>query len=156
MQIHEINPKIKIKKEKRTGRGGKRGTYSGRGVKGQKARAGRKMPPIIRELIKRYPKLRGYQFSPLSRCFGINISVLDKVFESGEEVTPKTLIRKGVLPKGKKYTVKILGKGETNKKLHVKGCLVSKSAKERIEKVGGKITGKKQEESRKSKKSESK
>lgn len=59
MQLHELQPKHKLKKQKRIGRGGKRGTYSGRGIKGQKSRAGRKLKPAIREFIKRYPKLRG-------------------------------------------------------------------------------------------------
>ncbi len=139
MQIHEIKTKSKVKKEKRVGRGGKRGTYCGRGVKGQKARAGRKMPPIIRELLKRYPKLRGYKFSPLGKCFVVNISVLDKVFKDGEKVSLKTLSAKGVLPKGKKHPVKILGMGDTKKKFQVEGCLVSESAKKKIEKAGGRI-----------------
>ncbi len=62
MQIHQIRPIHKKKDRKRVGRGGKRGTYSGRGMKGQKSRAGAKFEPIIRSLIKRYPKLRGYRF----------------------------------------------------------------------------------------------
>ena len=56
MQIHELRPKHKNKSKKRVGRGGKKGTYSGRGGKGQTARAGSKVKPLIRELIKRYPK----------------------------------------------------------------------------------------------------
>lgn len=66
MQLHELRPKHKIKKAKRIGRGGKRGTYSGRGMKGQKSRAGARFEPIIRGLIKRYPKLRGYRFKAKS------------------------------------------------------------------------------------------
>ncbi len=54
-----LQPNIKEKSKKRVGRGGKRGTYSGRGIKGQKSRAGRKMRPAIRDLIQRTPKLRG-------------------------------------------------------------------------------------------------
>ena len=61
MQINQLSPKHKEKRKKRIGRGGKKGTYSGKGMKGQRSRAGRKMAPIIRELIKRYPKLRGYR-----------------------------------------------------------------------------------------------
>jgi len=61
MQLHQLSPKHKSKKRKRVGRGGKRGTYCGRGMKGQKSRAGAKFVPIIRGLIKRYPKLRGYR-----------------------------------------------------------------------------------------------
>jgi len=55
IQLHELKPIHKLKKQKRVGRGGKRGAYSGRGIKGQRARAGRKFKPIIRELIKKYP-----------------------------------------------------------------------------------------------------
>ena len=61
MQIHELKPKHKTSAKKRVGRGGRKGTYSGHGMKGQKSRAGRKMVPMIRELIKRYPKLKGYK-----------------------------------------------------------------------------------------------
>jgi len=59
MQLHQIQPIHKLKKKKRVGRGGKRGTYCGRGIKGQKARAGAKIRPEIRDLIKRIPKLKG-------------------------------------------------------------------------------------------------
>jgi large subunit ribosomal protein L15 len=143
MQIHELQPKTKNKEKKRIGRGGKRGTYSGKGIKGQKSRAGAKMKPIVRDLLKRYPKLRGYNFSSRKDVFAINVSVLDKVFESGAVVEPKTLVLKGLIGKGKKPTIKILGNGKTEKKLYLKGCKVSKSAKEIIEKAGGKVTEKK-------------
>jgi len=59
MQLHELKPTIQNKSKKRIGRGGKRGTYSGRGMKGQKSRAGRKIRPAIRDLMQRTPKLRG-------------------------------------------------------------------------------------------------
>jgi len=59
MQLHELQPTNKKKTKKRVGRGGKRGTYSGRGIKGQKSRAGRKIRPAIRDLMQRTPKLRG-------------------------------------------------------------------------------------------------
>ncbi len=137
MQIHEIKPKNKAKTKKRVGRGGKRGTYSGRGVKGQKSRAGRKMPPAIRELIKRYPKLRGYSFSPLSETFSLNLDTLEELFKEGEEVNRASLVRRGVVKEN--MTLKILGRGEIKKALTVKGFKMSKSAKEKIEKAGGKI-----------------
>ncbi len=143
MQIHEVQPKTKIKKKKRIGRGGKRGTYSGKGIKGQKSRAGAKMKPIIREALKRYPKLRGHNFSPNSDVLAINISALDKVFDDSAVIEPKTLSFKGLVRKGKKPGIKILGMGKTEKKFHLKGCMVSKSAREIIEKAGGKITEKK-------------
>lgn len=56
-QLHTIQALHKLKKKKRIGRGGKRGTFSGRGTKGQKARAGRKIRPAIRDLIQSLPKL---------------------------------------------------------------------------------------------------
>lgn len=62
MQIHELKPTHKKKEAKKIGRGGKRGTYSGKGMKGQKSRAGRRLEPVVRSLIKKYPKLRGYRF----------------------------------------------------------------------------------------------
>lgn len=62
MQLHELKSIHRKKQRKRVGRGGKRGGFSGKGIKGQKCRAGRKMQPLIRQIIKRYPKLRGYRF----------------------------------------------------------------------------------------------
>lgn len=59
MQLHEISPLHKSKDEKRIGRGGKRGTFSGRGTKGQRARAGHRIRPAERDLIQHLPKLRG-------------------------------------------------------------------------------------------------
>ncbi len=142
MQLHQLRPKHKLKKKKRIGRGGKRGTYSGRGVKGQKSRAGRKLVPIIRGLIKRYPKLRGYRFKPKEKNLAVvNVEVLDKKFNNLELVTPKILLEKKIIRKmkGKIPKVKILGKGEITKALTIQNCDVSKVAKEKIEKVSGKI-----------------
>ncbi|KKP29686.1 MAG: hypothetical protein UR15_C0010G0005 [Parcubacteria group bacterium GW2011_GWA2_31_28] len=59
MQLHQIQTKNSLKKSKRIGRGGKRGTYSGKGIKGQKSRAGAKIRPEIRDFIKKLHKLRG-------------------------------------------------------------------------------------------------
>jgi large subunit ribosomal protein L15 len=59
MQLHEIKPIHKLKKKKRIGRGGKRGTYCGKGIKGQTSRAGARIRPEIRDLIKKIPKKRG-------------------------------------------------------------------------------------------------
>ncbi|HOK35099.1 MAG TPA: hypothetical protein PLL80_00755 [Candidatus Pacearchaeota archaeon] len=59
MQLHQIQPTHKPKDKKRIGRGGKRGTYSGKGIKGQTSRAGAKIRPEIRDFIKKIPKKRG-------------------------------------------------------------------------------------------------
>ncbi len=148
MQLHQLRPRHKLKKKKRIGRGGKRGTYSGRGIKGQRSRAGRKFAPVIRELIKRYPKLRGYRFKGQEKnLVVINIGVLEKRFENSEVITPKVLLNRKLIRriKGKMPKVKILGKGELTKKLIIENCEVSKSAKEKIEKAGGKIKEKRTE-----------
>ena len=142
MENHNLKPKHKSKKKKRVGRGGKRGTYSGRGMKGQKSRAGRKMQPMIRELIKKYPKLRGYRARRKEKkIVGINIAILDKKFKVGEIINPQVLIEKKIIKriKGKIPLVKILGRGKIKKKLIVKGCQISKAAKEKIKQVEGTI-----------------
>ena len=59
MQLHQLKPKTPQKDRRYVGRGGKRGKTAGRGTKGQKARAGAKFRPEIRDFIKRLPKLRG-------------------------------------------------------------------------------------------------
>ncbi|RMD60235.1 ribosomal protein L15 family protein, partial [Candidatus Parcubacteria bacterium] len=80
MQLHELQPATRRKKKKRVGRGGKRGTYSGRGMKGQKARAGRKIRPASRDLILRIPKRRGVKNKPLGeKPVVINLADLAKV-----------------------------------------------------------------------------
>ena len=138
MQIHQIKPKNKLKEKKRVGRGGKRGTYSGRGLKGQKARAGKTSYPIIREYIKKYPKLRGYRFRTVfDKTAIVNLGVLDKFFGKGSVVNPKNLLEKRLIRriKGRTPKVKILGKGELTKKLVVENCELSKSAKEKIANV---------------------
>jgi large subunit ribosomal protein L15 len=142
MQLHELKLTHKPKKSKRVGRGGKRGTYSGKGIKGQKSRAGRRLKPVIRDLIKRYPKLRGYKSKrEKSNLVVVNIEVLEKKFKSSEKVSPKLLLEKKIIRriKGKAPKVKILGRGELTKSLIIENCQISKSAKEKIEKAGGKI-----------------
>lgn len=142
MQLHQLKPKHKKKGKKRVGRGGKRGTYSGRGMKGQKARAGVRLKPVIREVIKRYPKLRGYRFKGKEKEMVIvNIRDLEERFKINEKVSPQLLFEKGLTRKikGRVPDVRILGKGKIKKSLIIEGCQVSKTAKEKIEKAGGKI-----------------
>jgi len=137
MQLHQL--KTKNKSKRRIGRGGKKGTYCGKGIKGQKCRAGRKMQPMIREIIKRYPKLKGYRENP-SNPFLVELSLndLEVNFKDGEIVSPEILIAKEILGtiKGKMPQVKILD-GEIKKKLTIENCKVSKQAKLKIEKQGG-------------------
>ena len=129
MQLHQVKPIHKPKKKKRIGRGGKRGTYSGRGIKGQKSRAGRKIRPEIRDFIKKIPKKRGYKFKARPKPQIVNLQDLEKHFQDGEIVSPETLFKKGLIGKVKKEGVKILGKGKLTKKLEFKNCKISKSVK---------------------------
>jgi large subunit ribosomal protein L15 len=149
MQLHQLKPIHKSKKPKRIGRGGKKGKYSGRGIKGQRTRAGRKLKPVIREIIKKYPKLRGYRFkskikNQKLKIVIVNLGDLEKKFKEGEKITPQTLLEKKLIRriKGKMPKVKILGRGEITKKLIIQNCQISKSAKEKIEKAGGKLNSK--------------
>ncbi len=141
MQIHQLKNKNR-KKKKRIGRGGKKGTYSGRGIKGQKARAGSGSKPIVRELIKKYHKLRGYRTSAKDKKERIiNLFDLENNFKKGEKVTPPILLKRKMIRKinNKVPKVKILGQGDLKKKLIVEGCRVSKSAREKIKKAGGEV-----------------
>lgn len=119
MLLHEISSSNKASRA-RVGRGGKRGTTAGRGQKGQKAHAGRRIRPALHDFIQRLPKLRGHKNKPTSVKLGV-INVGD-------------LARLGEIPRN----VKILGVGETTKPFSVHGP-VSKSAKAKIEKAGGSV-----------------
>jgi len=126
----------------RIGRGGKKGTYSGRGNKGQSSRAGRKMVPIIRELIKKYPKLKGYRSFVIDEYSAVvNLDILDTSSIDGEIINPENLLKKGLISrvKGRTPEVKILGSGKITKKLVVENCKTSKTAREAIEKAGGSV-----------------
>ncbi|MDP2934181.1 MAG: uL15 family ribosomal protein [bacterium] len=135
MQLHQVKPIHKQKSKKRVGRGGKRGTYSGKGVKGQKSRAGRKMRPELRDYIKKIPKKRGYRFKSINqKPEVVNLRDLEKFFNDGDLVNPEVLLKRGLVSriKGKVPQVKILGAGELKKKLKIENCLMSESAKKAI------------------------
>ena len=135
MQLHQVKPIHKQKSKKRVGRGGKRGTYSGKGVKGQKSRAGRKMRPELRDYIKKIPKKRGYRFKSIKiKPEVVNLRDLEKFFNNGDLINPETLLEKGLVAriKGKVPEVKILGAGELKKKLKIENCLMSESVKKAI------------------------
>ena len=127
----------------RIARGGKKGTTSGRGTKGQKSRAGHNIRPAERDMIKKMPKLRGYRFKGAAGKENtiVNLKSLEAKFTGGDTVTPAVLLEKGIISRksGRLPAVKILGSGELKKKLFFKECLVSGSAKESIKKAGGKI-----------------
>ncbi len=145
--LNKLKRTTKNKKAKLVGRGGTRGKTSGRGTKGQKARAGHKIRPHIRDIIKKYPKLRG-RGKNMNKAFGIrpavvNLDLLEKKFAAGEAVTPTALLTKGLITRnnGVLPHVKILATGKLTKALEVFDCELSASAKTKIEKAGGKING---------------
>lgn len=142
MQLHNIKRAHKNKKSVKIGRGGKRGKTSGRGHKGQNARAGTSKRPEMRDIIKKLPKKRGYRFKSFQeRPVIFNVAVLEKSFLDGDKVNPQELLTKGLLKraKGKTPKVKILSHGDINKKITISDCSFSIKAKEKIEKAGGKI-----------------
>lgn len=148
MQLHELKPTSPRKEAKRVGRGGKRGKTSGKGHKGQKARAGNSTRPEMRDIIKKLPKLRGHGINRAKTVNAdkvlpavINVADLEAKLETGAEVNPKALVAAGVVATRRKKApaVKILGNGELTKKFTVTNCLVSGSAKEKIEKAGGTV-----------------
>ncbi len=138
MQMHNIVRVHKNKKSAAVGRGGKRGKTAGRGTKGQKARAGHKIRPEFRDIIKKLPKMRGRgknsNLSIQQKPAIINISVLEKHFEDGDVVSRATLAAKGLIAKrgGLLPEVKILSMGTLTKKLTFQGINFSGSAREKV------------------------
>jgi len=145
MQFHTIQAKHKTRKKKRIGRGGKRGTYSGRGMKGQKSRAGNRPRPGIRDLILRTPKLRGMAFtgSPNIARYAVNLSDIEKAFSEKTHITPRLLAKRRLVRPhaGKPFEVKILGGGKITKAHEFSGIKISVAAREKIISAGGKIHG---------------
>lgn len=139
MQLNELQPKNALrKKQKRVGRGGKRGTTSGRGQKGQRARSGHRIRPAERDLLIRMPKLRGVKNLRKSpKALALNIRDVVRLFPAGE-VTKVALLEKGIIMTVR-ARVKILGDGEIKRPLTLQGFEVSKEAKKKIEAAGGSI-----------------
>lgn len=136
MQFHQLKPKHRKKERKRIGRGGKKGASSGFGI-GKKGAS----QPRIREVLKRYPKLRGYRVKRGRIIQVINLDVLEKEFQSGDTINPEVLLGKRILHRieGRIPHVKILGSGSVAKSFTIEKCILSNGAKIKIEKAGGKI-----------------
>ncbi len=132
------------KRRKRLGRGpgSGHGTTAGRGTKGQNARAGGSVRPgfeggqmpLYRRIARR--GFSNHRFK--SEYTAVNVSALEKRFESGASVTPQTLLEKGIISASEKL-VKILGEGKLSKKLTVSGVRVSASARAKIVAAGGSV-----------------
>lgn len=138
MQIHELKTKPR-KKRKTIGRGGKRGTYSGRGENGQKARSGAHVDPLFEggrsTLTERLKKIRGFKSSQLKKI-NINLNDIERNFKENDIISIEGLIKAGLIDKIEaKRGIKILGDGKLTKKITVdEKIMLSKSAKEAIKK----------------------
>ena len=164
LNLSTLKPAQPRKDRKRVGRGlgSGKGRYSGRGIKGQKSRAGSKKMPAGFEggqmpIDMRMPKLRGNTSAdamPIGpfRTYSqpINLRDLDRVFDAGATVDLEALVEKGLL-KNTKTDVKILGTGDLSKKLTVTAHSFSASAREKIEAAGGSVTALKEPKVRKKK-----
>jgi large subunit ribosomal protein L15 len=151
--LSSLKPAQKRRARKRVGRGlgSGKGRYSGRGIKGQKARSGShtmragfeggQMP-----IYMRLPKQRGAHSKdamPMgphrTHTVPVNLRDLERVFDDGAEATLEAMIEKGLI-KNTKIDVKILGQGDLTKKLTVTAHGFSATAREKIEKAGGSVT----------------
>jgi large subunit ribosomal protein L15 len=153
LNLSTLKPAQKRRDRKRVGRGlgSGKGRYSGRGIKGQKSRAGsHKMRAGFEggqmPIYMRLGKMRGSTskdampigpFRTVSQ--GVNVSELERVFDAGTEVTPELLKAKRLI-RSIRVDVKILGHGDLTKKLTVSAHGFSKTAREKIEAAGGTIT----------------
>jgi large subunit ribosomal protein L15 len=140
---NEISPAAGSRRgPKRVGRGdgSGHGSYSGRGLKGQKARSGCKMKPGFEggqlPIIKRLPEKRGFTNIFAIETSVVNIESLAR-FEAGSEVTPEKLAEAGLV-KSLAHPIKVLGRGELSQPLTVKANHFSAAAKAKSEAAGGK------------------
>ncbi len=152
LNLHSLKPAQPRKDRKRVGRGlgSGKGRYSGRGIKGQKSRAGSHMMRAGFEggqmpLYMRLGKQKGSTSKDampivpfMTRTAPVNVRDLEARFDSGAEVTPESLVAAGLL-KNTKIDVKILANGDLTKALTVSAHGFSKTAREKIEQAGGTI-----------------
>jgi len=153
LNLSTLKPAEKRRARKRVGRGlgSGKGRYAGRGIKGQKSRAGsHKMRAGFEggqmPIYMRLGKQRGSTskdampvgpFRTVSQ--GVNVRDLERVFDAGTEITPELLKAKRLI-RSTRVDVKILGQGDLSKKLTVSAHSFSKSAREKIEGAGGSVT----------------
>lgn len=152
LSLSNLQPAQPREDRKRVGRGmgSGKGRYSGRGIKGQKSRAGsHKMRAGFEggqmPIYMRLGKLRGatskdaMPIGPFRTSTApVNVGSLDR-FDDGAEVTPESLVEQGLL-KNTKTDVKLLGNGELKKKLTVRVHAISATARQKVEKAGGTVS----------------
>jgi large subunit ribosomal protein L15 len=144
MKLHDLRPaEGATKKRKRVGRGtgSGKGKTSTRGTKGQNSRTGGGVRLTFEggqlPLVKRLPKLRGFNNRFKVEYTAINLDTLERVFDANGAVSPETLSDHGLGDANDPYV--ILGRGEINKPLTVQAHRVSESARAKIEAAGGSI-----------------
>ena len=141
MKLNELKPAVKKENRKRVGRGigSGLGKTSGKGHKGQKARSGggvrRGFEGGQTPLYRRLPK-RGFTNIHAKNYTEVTLTMLNKVSET--EVSAESLLKEGIIGKINDGIV-ILGTGKLEKKVNVKAVRFTKSAKEKIEALGGKV-----------------
>lgn len=145
MKLHDLRPaKGSTKKRKRVGRGtgSGKGKTSTRGTKGQNSRSGGGVRVTFEggqlPLVKRLPKLRGFNNRFKVNYVPVNLDALSQRFDTGADVSPESMHAAGLLGKAKDPVV-ILGRGEIDKALTVKAHRVSASAQKQIEGAGGSV-----------------
>jgi large subunit ribosomal protein L15 len=152
LNLSNLRPAAPRRDRKRIGRGmgSGKGRYSGRGIKGQKARSGSakmrpgfeggQMPIYMRVGKQRGPTSKDAMPIGPHRTYTVPVNVRDlNRFDDGADVTPEALVEIGLI-KNTRTDVKILGEGELTKKLAVTAHRFSASAREKIEKAGGSVT----------------
>ena len=144
MKLHDLRPaEGATKKRKRVGRGtgSGKGKTSTRGTKGQNARTGGGVRLRFEggqlPLVKRLPKLRGFNNRFKVYYSAVNLDTLERLFEANAAVSPQSLAGVGLLDADD--PIVILGRGEINKPLKVQAHRVSESARAKIEAAGGSI-----------------
>lgn len=143
MHITELVPAEGSRKRvKRVGRGhGCHGKTAGKGSKGQNARSGGGKGPAFEggqtPWYRRLPKYKGFKNFTKAVYSEVHLFSLEKAFAAGDEITPETLVQKGII-KHLKYPVKVLSDGTLTKALTVKMHKFTAMAKQKIENAGGK------------------
>jgi large subunit ribosomal protein L15 len=144
MKLSDLRPSVGAKKNKtRKGRGiaAGKGKTAGRGTKGQNARAGGSKGPYFEggqlPLVRRLPHIRGFTNIYRIPFTIVNLETLDKKFDANAEVTPESLLSKGIIKDTQR--VKVLGRGDITKALQVSAHSFSDSAKEKITAAGGSV-----------------
>ena len=140
--MHQLKSNAFPRREKRVGRGGKRGKTSGRGTKGQKARAGHRIRPAFRDIVKKLPKRRGYRFRSFRpRPAVVGLRAIARTFPDGALIQPQSLLSAGLIRrmKGRVPAVKILGHEAISKRLTFRGVGFSRRAQALVEAAGGAV-----------------